>query len=94
MTAGKMNLPPSGHKPKFADCIETYFAKPVTARKKPATLKLERWALNRWKEHLGDVLLAAVPSACEKKRRPSRRLSAFSRVHRRAGGGGAQGPLD
>jgi len=53
-------LPPSGHKPKFADYIETYFAKPVTARKKPATLKLERWALSRWKEHLGDVRIDRI----------------------------------
>jgi len=57
------NLPPSGHKPKFADYIETYFAKPVTARKKPDTLKLERWALSRWKEHLGDVRIDRIDAA-------------------------------
>ena len=57
------NLPTSGHKPKFADCIETYFLKPVTAGKKPDTLKLERWALNRWKEHLGDVRIDRIDAA-------------------------------
>ena len=57
------NLPTSGHKPKFADYIETYFAKPVTAGKKPDTLKLERWALNRWKEHLGDVRIDRIDAA-------------------------------
>jgi integrase len=56
-------LPTSGHKPSFADYIETYFAKPATARKKPSTLKLERWALVRWKEHLGDVRVARIDAA-------------------------------
>ena len=67
-------LPTSGRKPKFADYIETYFAKPVTIAKKPDTLKLERWALNRWKEHLGDVRIdridaAAISSLREKRLR-------------------------
>lgn len=57
------NLPNSGHKPKFADYIETYFLKPVTARKKPDTLKLERWALKRWREHLGDVRIDRIDAA-------------------------------
>jgi integrase len=57
------NLPTSGHKPKFADYVETYFAKPVTAAKKPDTLKLERWALNRWKEHLGDVRIDRIDAS-------------------------------
>ena len=57
------NLPTSGHKPKFADYIETYFAKPVTAAKKPDTLKLERWALNRWKDHLGDVRIDRIDAS-------------------------------
>ena len=56
-------LPTSGHKPKFADYVETYFSKPVTTAKKPDTLKLERWALNRWKEHLGDVRVDRIDSA-------------------------------
>ncbi len=56
-------LPTSGHKPKFADYIETYFAKPVTTAKKPDTLKLERWALNRWKDHLGDVRIDRIDAA-------------------------------
>lgn len=57
------NLPTSGHKPKFADYIEAYFLKPVTARKKPDTLKLERWALKRWQEHLGDVRIDRIDAA-------------------------------
>lgn len=56
-------LPTSGHKPKFADYVETYFAKPVTAAKKPDTLKLERWALTRWEEHLGDVRIDRIEAS-------------------------------
>ena len=55
-------LPTSGHKPSFADYVKTYFAKPVTASKKPDTLKLERWALNRWKEHLGNMRVDRIDS--------------------------------
>ena len=36
-------LPTSGHKPKFADYIETYFAKPNVAAKKTGTLQNERF---------------------------------------------------
>jgi hypothetical protein len=65
-------LPTSGHKLKFADYVKTYFAKPMTVAKKPDTLKRERWALNRWKEHVGDVRidrLDAVPIAALRDKR-------------------------
>ena len=64
------NLPTSGHQPRFADYIETYFLKPVTARKKPATLKLERWALKRWQEHLGDVRIDRIPASLSQHAAP------------------------
>ena len=56
-------LPTTGHKPKFADYIETYFAKPTTAAKKIATLANERQALNRWKEHLGHVRIDRITAS-------------------------------
>ena len=51
MIGAKSALPTSGHKPKFADYVETYFAKPNVTAKKPGTLENERQALNRWKAH-------------------------------------------
>lgn len=74
------NLPTSGHKPKFADYIETYFAKPVTAAKKPDTLKMEGWALNRWKEHLGDVRIDRIDAAAIASLR-DKRLRSGSHPH-------------
>ena len=56
-------LPTSGHKPKFADYIETYFAKPNVAAKKPGTLQNERQALNRWKAHLGDMRIDRIEAS-------------------------------
>lgn len=47
-------LPTSGHKPKFADYVDTYFAKPNVVAKKPGTLQNERQGLKRWKAHFGD----------------------------------------
>ena len=48
-------LPTIGHKPSFADYVETYFAKAEVARKKPGTLENETQALKRWTEHFGSV---------------------------------------
>ncbi len=56
-------LPMSGHKPKFADYVETYFAKPHVTAKKPGTLENERQALNRWKAHLGDVRIDRIEAS-------------------------------
>ena len=56
-------LPTSGHKPKFADYIETYFSKPSVTAKKPGTLENERQALNRWKAHLGDVRIDRIEAS-------------------------------
>jgi len=53
-------LPTSGHKPKFADYVETYFAKPGVAGKKAGTLENERQALNRWQAHLGDARIDRI----------------------------------
>ena len=56
-------LPISGHKPKFADYVETYFAKPSVAGKKAGTLENERQALNRWKKHLGDARIDRIDAS-------------------------------
>jgi hypothetical protein len=56
-------LPTSGHKPKFADHLETYFAKPNVTAKIPGTLENERQALNRWKAHLGDVRIDRIEAS-------------------------------
>ena len=56
-------LPTSGHKPKFADYIETYFAKPNVTAKKTSTLQNERQALNRWKAHLGDARIDRIEAS-------------------------------
>jgi len=56
-------LPTSGHKPKFADYVETYFAKPNVTAKKPGTLENERQALNRWKAHLGDARIDRIEAS-------------------------------
>ena len=53
-------LPTSGHKPKFADYVDTYFAKPNVSAKKTGTLQNERQALNRWKSHLGDMRIDRI----------------------------------
>jgi len=53
-------LPTSGHKPEFADYVETYFGKPTVAAKKESTLASERQALKRWKAHLGKVRINRI----------------------------------
>jgi len=53
-------LPLGGPKPTFFTYVDTYFSKAEVAAKKKGTLDNERWNLERWKEHLGDIRLDRI----------------------------------
>ncbi len=68
-------LPTTGHKPRLADYVETYFAKAEVGQKKPRTLASQLQALKRWKAHLGDVRIDRITQpmiSTFKDKRPTR----------------------
>lgn len=54
-TRRERKLPLPGRRPTFFGYVETYFGKAEVAAKKKGTLENERWILEQWKAHLGDV---------------------------------------